>query len=51
MFSIALAEQELEGYVAEGGKIEDSLVGFVIYVAVRCLFGFGAALAALHDYK
>ena len=26
MFSIALAEQELEGYVAEGGKIEDSLV-------------------------
>jgi hypothetical protein len=29
MFSIALTEQELKGYVAEGGKIEDSLVGFV----------------------
>ena len=31
-----------------GGKF---LCNPLIYVAVRCLFGFGAALAALHDYK
>jgi hypothetical protein len=29
IFSVALAEQELKGYIAEGSEIEDCLVWFV----------------------